>query len=365
MDLHGGRATHPTSEAKGNELLDGIEEVMGRARAIDAQQYLLAGNAEELHNKLVVPVSTLLADAIFLMKSLAEELDSNAATSAWSDGAISNPNEIDGILLETNIARLQDLCLVGQMEMGQALRRLERITLAEREEQLDACDCTRRKLLQISSRILHAAAIFRSGPPVELEDNWELDNAIAVRRAYSRLRRVFGSQVPTELSSMRRLHRDVASTITQILADTTLIDIRVQDRALFLSLHYRLMDWLRSEGNLSGGEELHQDLNATIELTQSINDRDVLREHDREHLARARRELLHGSRDEEHTRELTLQLHSLEGYHANLDEILEQARAGESLSSVRVSLERFVSTHCNSPIGSGASPHPASTRKPA
>ena len=184
----------------------------------------------------------------------------------------------------------------------------------------------------------------------------DLKDSLETRRLYGQFRRAIlrlGDPDREELTAQLRN----AATRIAILRNLEFYPfLRIEDRLTIRQLQKRIVAWLRGacDSGEEAGQRLWQDLVAFARLLIKVNDREELREHDRQVAAAVRRMLFNSKRPAKRLGESQLkELERLVGRDEELDHVI--LNAGEhSVDDLRAPLERI----CNElqrPFESGVS----------
>jgi hypothetical protein len=153
----------------------------------------------------------------------------------------------------------------------------------------------------------------------------DLEEAVEVRRFYWELRRlILGGGEPEDDQIASRL-RNFTAVIETFKTRPVFNHIRIWDRIQMFRLSDRVEQWLElGEARLLvDGRRLWQDLTSFAELLTEINNRQELREHDRDLIELALINIGQGASHEvQLTKVLALKLRTMIGFDGALDELL-------------------------------------------
>ncbi|MCP3960957.1 MAG: hypothetical protein GY719_24185 [bacterium] len=185
----------------------------------------------------------------------------------------------------------------------------------------------------------------------------DLDDSLEIRRLYSQFRRAVlrgGEPQPDQLTVRLRS----AATRIAILRNLEIYPfLRIDDRLTIRKLQKRILAWLagEDEGGEQAGLRLWQDLVSFARLLVKVNDREELREHDRQAVTTIHRMLFSANRSVKRLSENQLkELERLVGRDDDLDQLILNAERHpveelqEPLEWLRDSLQ---STFASVPLG--------------
>ena len=315
-----------------DELITALQEVRLRAQDLNPHQFLFGGSHEDLNNKLLVPVETLLDD----VSALVEEIETRASDA--TDGA-STPQttSVEAAMVRDGMERAIELCFGARVDIGQTRRRLALIHDVDREDQLDICESICRRVRRFVARLLEEPLLAQTEFSTEYEDESELENAIAVRRAYAKFRESLRTAEIADTAELRRALSRAAIAIGRILSEGAFMDIRIRDKALFLSLQQRVVEWFERNDDMDEGKRLYGDLRATGDLIRGVNLRQELKEYDKK-VVEETKTMLSREASEDELPTLLARLSTMEGRDDELDSVLTRARSLSSLAPLRLSL---------------------------
>ena len=228
-----------------------------------------------------------------------------------------------------------DICFGGAYELSAVLRNLDESRSID--DALVACEAGQRKARRAIRAVLDAAT--EAWGPAELELSSEtssggvpdvdIENALAVRRLYSRFRRSLRRPESESPEDVFTCVRYAASALATLLTATDSSTLRVSDRVMLRSLRDRIFAWARGERDVQAGLQVLGDVFTSADLLRGINQRQELRVHDRSVVA-----TVVGLGEQPDGLELALRL---EGLDDQLDLLLER-RAKHGDAAIRLEL---------------------------
>ncbi|MEO0815173.1 MAG: hypothetical protein AAFY60_20095, partial [Myxococcota bacterium] len=215
------------------------------------------------------------------------------------------------------------------VESGYSLiaRELPRGTAAETLEY--ALRRTRRALTAVLIELAKLTPHDSSISELQKED---LEQALRARASYARLTRLVSSQDGPLADRFEIL----GVQLEQLLSGVDGVELRLTDVSSFEGILDRIRDWQRSP-SATTGEQLWSELTSVVSLVRGINQREVLRVHDRALL----RELEAALEESSVPNSLWSKLRPLVGLDPELDEILLDPDGRSPASSLRAG-ERLV-----------------------
>ncbi len=196
-----------------------------------------------------------------------------------------------------------------------------------------------------------------------IDRRWvDLQDSLATRRLYGQFRRaVLRGGDPRTRDELAASLKSAATRIAILRGLEIYPFLRIDDRLTVRRLQKRIAAWLDGEGDASreAGRRLWQDLISFARLLMKVNDREELREHDRQVVTSVCRLLFEPKRPAQRLSASQLkELERLEGRDDELDHIIWLA--GEhSVEDLRAPLERLRS-HLQRPFEGPAAQFPLS-----
>lgn len=237
---------------------------------------------------------------------------------------------------------VEEMTFMAQLELGQRVERLERMTLtSEAAALLGECDSSLRRLRKSLNAVGLTIARVLGVPPLA-EYRSELDSSLAIRRALKGFRvRVNkgGEPAPEQL---RERFRYIANQIEILVSWDIYSGMRTRDRLLLRGLQQRLLAWLNTmNAPADAGMRLWQDIAACVEMFAAVNRRQELVEHDAALLTQCASTLKARAPDDKLDAAFVKQLRACEGLDLELDALLDQP--APQVASVLNVIERLVS----------------------
>jgi len=225
----------------------------------------------------------------------------------------------DNVPTRSSRPRVADLCFAGLMEIKGSLRELAEAR--EHDARHAAIESAGRKLRRALRAVLALAAEGTSIPPFPSATAEEVESALAVRRLYAGFRRGLRRAEESTPESVLRAVQYAAGAIATLVASPEYASLRASDRAMLRGLRDRAFAWARSTRNVAEGLSVLEDIHTSADLLRGINQRQELRVHDWDALARLPTAPL--------AERLTL-LMRLEGLDDHLDRLIDRMRTGEN-----------------------------------
>lgn len=173
-----------------------------------------------------------------------------------------------------------DLGFLASLELRQRLERLERLVSGSHPWAIvGECDGALRRIrkaLTAIDRGLERAGVGKA----RLDFSSELENSLEVRRAYGKLRtrvRAIGAPKPETFYVQVRA---IGTALATVVGWAGYQNLRVRDRLQLRELQRRLLDWFRSEREVTAGQRVWEDIDAFVTMLADVNQRQELREHD-------------------------------------------------------------------------------------
>lgn len=219
--------------------------------------------------------------------------------------------------------RVSDLCFAGLMEIKGSLRELGEAR--EHDTQHAAIESAGRKLRRALRAVLALAAEGTSIPPLPAATNEEVESALAVRRIYAKFRRGLRRADGNTPESVLRAVQYAAGAIAALVGSPEYASLRASDRAMLRGLRDRAFAWARGSRGVADGLSVLEDIHTSANLLRGINQRQELRVHDWDALARL---------PNAPTNEKLILLMRLEGLDDGLDQLIERMRTGENVEEL-------------------------------
>ena len=293
-------------------------------------------------------VRPFLAECITILREASEYYESESQArhreSEGADGEDDFLREI-GAQISTELAarELSDLAFISRSQLVEIRDSLDS---ALEERQIWAVASAASAAVRRCGRALIAVetAVCEFEGLESPQRRWvDLADSLAIRRHYAKLRRAIlrrdASDAPLEdklKGAVRRI---------SILRKLDLYPyLRIEDRRVIKRLQERIHGWLQADPRSDeDGLRLWQDLVSFAGLLGSINDREELREHDRQLLRTLHRRLLarNLARPPVLTRTLREEVSRLEGLDDDLDKVLGELE-GQSAEALREPFERLL-----------------------
>lgn len=219
---------------------------------------------------------------------------------------------------------LADLCLMSRQEVEDRVARLrEQVRGADGMETITRSmallGTLRRSAVAVENSLAEQATLDR-----RLSSRSELDLALALRGAYSALRRTLGDKPPAVTELQGRL-RGAGEVLGQLLARDVYWELRAADRAALHGLHRRLLLWLGGgdDHDSASGRYLWGDLKRFVDGLGQVNERGDVIDHDRGVIRAVHSNLnARGRPPEQLPPALLRQLRRLAGRDAEVDRLL-------------------------------------------
>lgn len=208
------------------------------------------------------------------------------------------------VKVEMASQQIADLAFMGTFELRGTLRRFDQLeeqvsgsadessSEAVLDEAVSLCFRGKRKILKVVTALENAAAK-EAGLEPRLDFLSELNAALEIRRAYTKMRRaVLEDGEPSAEAVGTRLHR-ACTAMARLRGRDAYWRMRYGDRRGLRDLQRRVLEWTRvaGENGYRDGLRLWQDVSAWVQLLREINRRAELQEHDREVVDEAYAEL--------------------------------------------------------------------------
>ena len=301
-----------------------------------------------IDDDLVRRVRKLIDRVVELLRELTEFYDSGNRAHEHSDDAGSEEHgflkEIGAqISSELAVREVSSLAFVAR---GQLMERQEALQSAVEQRKVWAvASHADAGLRQMGKALIAIESAICEYEGLEVRDRrWvDLEDSLETRRLYSQFRRAVLRGGEPESDELAARLRGSARRIA-ILRDLEIYPfLRIDDRLTIRRLQKRIAGWLGGEGDSSeeAGLRLWQDLASFARLLVKVNDREELREHDRQVVTTVCRMLFSTDWPAERLSDSQLkELERLEGHDDELDQLI--SRAGEhSFEELRKPLERL------------------------
>lgn len=220
-------------------------------------------------------------------------------------------------------ATVADLCFAGLMETKASLRDLAE---AREEDAVEAAlESAARKLGRALRAVVSRAVEGTSMPPIPAATTEEIDAALAVRRVYAKFRRGLRRADAATPEGVLRAVQYAAGAIATLTSAAEYGALRSSDRAMLRGLRARAFAWARGARVIEDGLSVLEDIHTSADLLRGINQRQELRVHDWDTLAR-----LPGARENERV----VLLMRLEGLDDELDRFIDRMRNGDNVEEL-------------------------------
>lgn len=302
-----------------------------------------------IDDDMVQQVRRLIAATVNLLRDLTDFYDAESAAHGEND-AVDEPGE-DGFLKEIGARISSELAArevsgLAFVARGQLMEMQEALESALQHRQVWAVASHADGGLRQAGKALIAlesAICEYEGLPAR-DRRWvDLKDSLETRRLYGQFRRAIlrgGEEGDGELATRLRN----AATRIAILRNLELYPfLRIDDRLTIRRLQKRIAAWLAGEGDAGreAGQRLWQDLVSFARLLTKVNDREELREHDRQVAAAVHRMLFTPERPVKRLTEGQLkELERLVGRDDELDELILHAEE-HPVEALREPLERL------------------------
>lgn len=331
------------------------EELLARAEALIGETQGVAFIVPEdtghfsIGDDMVRQVRQLVVRTIELMRDLTDFYDAESA----SHGEADDGNEEDGSFLKEIASQIsselaaREVSGLAFVARGQLMEIQEALASALEHKRVWAVAAHADSALRRVGKALIAiesAICEYEGLPARDRRWLDLKDSLETRRLYGQFRRALlrrgDPDSPEELTA--RL-RSAATRIAILRNLETYPFLRIDDRLTIRKLQKRIVAWLRGGGDSDeeSGQRLLQDLVAFARLLTKVNDREELREHDRQVATAVHRMLFDSKRPTGrlHASQLK-ELERLVGRDDELDQLI--LAAGErSVEDLKAPLERI------------------------
>ncbi len=302
-----------------------------------------------IDDEMVQQVRRLLANTVDLLRELTDFYD---AESAAHDDPNADPAD-DGDFLKEIGAQIsselaaREVSSLTFVARGQLMEMQEALGSAlEHKKVWAVASHADSSLRHVGKALIAVESAIREYEGLEAPDRrWnDLKDSLATRRLYGQFRRAIlrGGEPHTHAEITTGLNS--AATRIAILRDLEFYPfLRIDDRLTIRRLQKRIAAWLSGEGDGSdeSGLRLWEDLVSFARLLTKVNDREELREHDRQVVAAACRMLLDPQRPVARLTDGQLkELERLEGRDDELDQVLRQG-SQLAVQELRAPLERL------------------------
>ena len=243
-----------------------------------------------IDDDLIGKVRTLVDEAIDLLGELTDFYDQGGGADKEDGGGTGEHDLIDiGALISSELAsqELSGLAFAGR---GQLVETREALLGALESRQIWAVashgDTAIRRLGKALVAVETAMREFEELPP--LERHWvDLGISLQIRRLYGEFRHevMRGKNEPERDDLALRLE-GVAERIAVLRNLEIYPFLRIDDRLAIRKLQKRIVAWLAGDRPAEEGLRLWQDLVSAAQLLHKVNEREELRQHDRQIILR-------------------------------------------------------------------------------
>lgn len=218
-----------------------------------------------------------------------------------------------------------DVAFIAALELRQRKDRLVRLGPDQpRLVLIGECDSALRAILKALGAV-DVVIAEASGTPPRLDFSSVLQSSLRVRRRYATFRaRILAGGEPPPGGLHARL-RALGTHIAKLVGWDVYPELRVHDRLQIRELQCRILRWLQAgaEATAADGMRLWQDLVAFVRMTEQVNRRQELVEHDRGVVGRAESALARVPARGDVPEPILRLLGSLEGLDEELDRLLQ------------------------------------------
>ncbi len=303
-----------------------------------------------INDDLVRQVRELMAQTVELMRELTDYYDAESA--AHGETGRSKTEEGDflkdiGAQISSQLAA-REVSGLAFVARGQLMEMRETLASALEQGQVWAVAAHADSSLRHAGKALIAAeSAVREYEGFEAKDRrWvNLEDSLETRRLYGQFRRaILRGGDPRTRQELAASLKSVATRIAILRGLEIYPFLRLDDRLTIRKLQKRIAAWLGgddSDGSTEAGRRLWQDLVSFARLLMKINDREELREHDRQVVTLVYRLLFDPKRPVK--RLSTGQLKELErlaGHDDELDRLINLA-SDHPVEDLRAPLERL------------------------
>ena len=268
------------------ELLERVEELL--ARTAGAAFVVPADTGHfSIADELVERVQGAMQEAVDLLRDLSEHY-SQVSEDEGEEGE-TDPLKGIGAQIASELAarEITSLAFAGRYQVAESREALAH-ALAARQVWLVAshADTGLRRIAKALITVEAAVREFEGLPVVERK--WiDLEVSFEIRRLYGQFRRAVlrGRSEATGEEQVKEF-KGVARRIS-ILRDLKIYPfMRIDDRLAIRKLQKRILAWLDETPDQEAGCRLWQDLESFARLLEKVNEREELRQHDRQVLVR-------------------------------------------------------------------------------
>ncbi len=302
-----------------------------------------------IDDDMVRQVRQLMAQAIELMRELTDFYDAESA--AHGEAAPSESGEDDllgdlGALISSELAarEVSGLAFVARgqlMEMQEALN-----NALERKQVWAVASHADSSLRHIGKAMIAIESAVREYEGLEARDRrWtDLKDSLATRRLYGQFRRaILRGGDPRSREELIASLKSAATRIAILRGLEIYPFLRIDDRLTIRRLQKRIAAWLDggADSTEEAGRRLWQDLISFARLLMKVNDREELREHDRQVVTSVHRLLFGPKRPATRiTAGQLKELARLEGRDDEIDHLIHHA-GEDPVEDLRGPLERL------------------------
>ncbi len=301
-----------------------------------------------IDDEMVQQVRRLVANTVELLRELTDFYDAESAAHGEAENAADEGDflkeigaQISSELAAREISGLAFVARGQLMEMREALD-----SALEHKKVWAVASHADSSLRHVGKALIAVESAVREYEGLEARDRrWrDLTDSLATRRLYGQFRRaILRGGEPRSHAEITACLNSAATRIA-ILRDLEFYPfLRIDDRLTIRNLQKRIAAWLGGDGDGSdeAGQRLWQDLVSFARLLTKVNDREELREHDRQVVTSMCRMLLDPNRQVARLTDSQLrELERLEGRGDELDRIIRLA-GQYSVEDLRAPLERL------------------------
>ncbi len=329
-----------------DELLKRIEDLLERARGA---AFIVPEDTGyfSIDDDLVRRVRDLTVRTIGLMRELTSYYDAESA--AHGETGTNNTNDGDflddiGAQISSQLAA-REISGLAFVARGQLLEIQDSLASALEHKQVWAVAAHADSSLRHAGKALIAVeSAVREYEGLEAKDHrWvDLQDSLETRRLYGQFRRaILRGGEPRTHDQLTVCLKSAAPRIAILRGLEIYPFLRLDDRLTIRKLQKRIGAWLGEDDDTDTGRRLWQDLVSFARLLMKINDREELREHDRQVVTTVYRLLFDPKRP---AKRLSVgqrkELERLAGHDDELDRLIHLANE-HSVEDLRAPLERL------------------------
>lgn len=332
-----------------NELLSRVSAMIDQALEVDFSIPSDTGHID-LDADVAETIAGLVAAAVTLLEAIEQEFDAEGD----SEGVPPETGEVSvlraiGAEISSALAQqeLADLAFVGRHQLSEIRRQIVSARAAKSTWKILAhCETALRRVRK--ALVACESALREYGGLPMIPRDWEsLSDALEIRRIYGQFRRsVTRLGLPEEARLAEELAR-VARRIA-ILRDRAIYPyLRIEDRREIRRCQKRIEAWLAADDGSRAlaerGSQLWQDLVGFANLLAQVSNRQSLRAHDRDVVAKALRIVgRRGAAPDAMPADVLEELQTLLGRDDELDDLLHDPAASERADAWRLPLRRLL-----------------------